>query len=786
MPHRKITAFPDGNSFVYYNESLDKLLIGNSEGLIKVFNVHDTEQDPTSIDILENLTSLSLSSNNVVLTTTEGHVELIDLKDNVSKGTIFRSELPLRAVEFINQGNRIICGGDDNKLIIVDLQDSNSVKDIDIPDQVVNISYSSKGETVSISLSNGNVQVYSVVNEEINLVQTLTSVIPRKINCSMDKVDYNNENHDELITCTKSQWSADGNYLLIPIDNTIKVFERSSWKEVEKRFKIDEKIIDFIIKDQYLLVLTLNVFKVFDFKTGKSIHEDDFEFDEDSLPINLSFYKNNLFLGSTNGETIHIKKLLEEQEENGELNDLFVNDVDVSDDEELKESDVEEPAKRKYYLHEEDDLIIDEEDLPDFKRPKHSPINTPSKIIPYSPGSAPFQNDRRYLTMNNHGYAWIVQNKENKSITITVSFFDRSLNNEYHFTEYHEFDLASINQKGILLGESSTGLLYYRPHNESTNESWEKKIPLLDDEYITGICVTDSDTDNNDVVVGTNFGYLRFFNQYGISLNVIKTMPITTLVASAVSHIFIIHQTSNSIFNFSIVDTDQDYKFYQQHVHLPLIEHPQLIKGIFFNEYNDPCIVTGHDDTLLILHAWRESNNAKWIPILNCKKVITDYGAENKKNWNCWPLGLLDDKLNCLILKNSQYPGFPLPLPIELNIEIPIKHNRDDNVNEEIHVRSTTMGRILANTLNEGVSKSNEDEIMTKLENYQRELDRSLVKLFADSCGENNLSKAMSIAKMIRNDKALMAVSKVAERFDFLSLAAKVGQLRENLLELDD
>ena len=63
--------------------------------------------------------------------------------------------------------------------------------------------------------------------------------------------------------------------------------------------------------------------------------------------------------------------------------------------------------------------------------------------------------------MNNIGYTWVVQNKDtlddvtsgSGGNSITVSFFDRSLNTEYHFTDYHNFDLASMNQRGVLLGQ---------------------------------------------------------------------------------------------------------------------------------------------------------------------------------------------------------------------------------------------------------------------------------------------------------------------------------------------
>ena len=93
-----------GTLFVHFNHSIGKLVIANSEGLMKILNTNDPESQPISIDILDNLTSLSSHEDkSIVLTTTEGKLELIDLSTNTSKGVLYRSELPLRDTVFINQ-----------------------------------------------------------------------------------------------------------------------------------------------------------------------------------------------------------------------------------------------------------------------------------------------------------------------------------------------------------------------------------------------------------------------------------------------------------------------------------------------------------------------------------------------------------------------------------------------------------------------------------------------------------------------------------------------------------
>ena len=364
MGSKKFSAFPDGNSYVHFNNTINRLIIANSEGLIKVFNTEDSESEPISIDILDNLTSVTSNGDkNLVLTTTDGKLELVDLTTNTSKGVLHRSELPLRDTVFINQGNRVLCGGDENKLTIIDLQtndeDDNKITNITLPDQLLNISYNYAGELASVSLSNGDVQIYSVVNEQPNLLHTLKNILPSKIHVSMDKVDFNEEHHDELLS-TSTEWSQNGQYLLVPtVDNSIQVYDRQDWNNPIKNFKNDSgKIIDFkLLPLGKLAILSLNVFKVFDFDSGKLIHEDDFDFDEDAYPLNLDWKDGTLFVGSTNGETLQLDNVVLKSKD--VLTSLFVSDAE--DDE------AEEPIDAG---NETDELLRksdDEQDIDDLE-----------------------------------------------------------------------------------------------------------------------------------------------------------------------------------------------------------------------------------------------------------------------------------------------------------------------------------------------------------------------------------------------------------------------------------
>lgn len=865
----KIPAFLDGYTLLHYMEPVDRLVVGNSEGLIKVFDPSEANSEPVAIDIPENLTSLASFGEELLVTNTEGHLALLRVGENASGeesfDIIYRSELPLRDAVFINEGNRIICGGDDNKLVVIDHAGSNAALSVAVSDQIVNLAYNAPGELLTVALANGEVQIFSVINESPKLVEKISGELRRKVHTSIDTIDYVGEHLHELLS-TKPAWSASGEILYVPTGNSsIKTFSRSDWTSVAEIKPQDDNLVAFAFsptnKSVALLDKTASIY-IADAQLGQIVKSTKADrFDTDKLATSVAWVKNTLYIGSANGELHTLSVTIDESSlsssSRSEVDSLFLDEASESDTEE-QEDDLEAPiseAKGSKRNAIDDSMIIDEDEedgddefgyynksvndyLPSSRK-RHKPLSSAGapvtvkqEIIPYSPGSTPWvkslvsstnKSERRYLFMNSIGYAWSVKSDSGDSRdekkSITISFFDRTVNKDYHFIDNNDYDLCSLNERGVTLACSgyhnelnpNNGKIFYR-HHSSTNDSWDRRIPLVAGEYITSICITSTAHESSGdsiIVVGTNYGYLRFFNLYGLCVNIMKVSPVVTLISSELSTVFVIHQVAANNYTYSIISVNEDYKFLQQDGGLPL-QQPQgrqpLIKGIFFNNYSDPCIVAGFDDSVTILSHWREEKNARWIPVLNCKETVTDYGlVSSKSNWNTWPLGCIDDKLVCLILKNSDaYPGFPLPLPVELDIKLPIKcfkylktKNSDDDgpsdiaakleeANgadpEEEFLRASTFGRLLNSSLAEA---EDEEQHLERLNNYSVSFDKSLLKLFASACQDSRLNKAFSVVKLIKNDKALLAASKIAERYEFLNLAGKINKLREDLLEFD-
>lgn len=504
----------------------------------------------------------------------------------------------------------------------------------------------------------------------------------------------------------------------------------------------------------------------------------------------------------------------------------------------------DEPKRRTYYGDDdEEDDFIDDDDGAGYvihKKPKLAQGLSSSKrfdptanaIIqsnfhykPVSQGSTPFNNsDRRYLTMNNIGYVSTVGNNEQYSVT--VSFFDVGKFSEYHFEDLFGYDICSLNEKGTLFAQSSSGQLHYRPH-DTHRSNWTKIIPLSKGEILTCVAATPK-----RVIVGTSLGYIRIFNQYGVPFSVEKMSPIVAVAAQGY-RVFTVHYSPYHGISFSLFEeSPSQVKFYQRESSLPISMSNQLsnnegnsnfkkfnplgLKSLFFSEYGDPCIF-GSDDVLLILNKWRNNAESRWVPVLDSNlEVWKMAGGKENTDVHVWPLGLTYDILNCILVKGKNFwPVFPLPLPSEMELRIPIlvkkqllddqkaklkeeneilangeenENNEDKEIEispnlaaEEVLVRSKVLSDLLTDTLeNDGEIYGNENEVLNSLNGAY---DKAVLRLFAVACSDQNVEKAFSLVSELKQDRALTAAAKISERAEMLNLMKRINDLRESRFE---
>ena len=550
-----------------------------------------------------------------------------------------------------------------------------------------------------------------------------------------------------------------------------------------------------------------------------------------------STVKNNLFVDSDSDNADSIPSHQTPNLVDGEAHEDDDVDIHNSDTENLftQENIENKEAKRKYVFEDEGDDFIDDDDGAGYVQAKRPHLSN-GKIVrgnnrsqptysatrfrykPVSPGGTPFGNsDRRYLTMNNVGYVCTVRNNEQHSIT--VSFFDIGKYSEYHFEDLFGYDACCLTENGALFAQSKSGQLHYKPH-ETMHSNWTKLIPMQRGEKITSIAATPK-----RVFIGTSFGYLRTFNEYGVPLAIEKTIPIVALTAQDFK-VFIVHYSLYHGVSYSLFEQSSTInKYYQRESPLPIALpqgdpdvdeefdtkfsnfNPIGVKSLFFSNFGDPCIF-GNDNVLLVLNKWRSNLESRWVPMLDTDMEVWKMaGGKKDTDVHVWPLGLNFDTMNCILVKGKHaWPEFPLPLPSEMEVRMPVlvksqllaeqekkeeqQYDEDANKNEdkeltvpvnlaaeEESLRSKVLSDLLTDTLaDSGEIYGNEQEILTALSGAY---DKAILRLFAVACSDQNADKALSLVQELKQDRALNAAVKISERAEMMGLVKKINDMRE-------
>lgn len=430
---------------------------------------------------------------------------------------------------------------------------------------------------------------------------------------------------------------------------------------------------------------------------------------------------------------------------------------------------------------------------------------------PYSPGCTPWASGRRYMTMNPVGYAWSVS--QDGYNTVTVTFFDRSMQKEYHFRDFDGLDVASMDADGILLASSGVGehqggqkrprgkveaCILYKKHDQS--RGWRRKVGLQPGEFITAVSLGPS-----AAFVCTSRGYVRRYSLFGRLERLEKLPPVLACISSS-KYLFTVIYNSPYSLGFNLQSLDGRYL--QRNESLPVCGAglaPQMhpIRGLFFSSDGDPCVV-GQDNVVLVLSRWRDPLQACWMPVLDAKAGLARISAGS--GVSAWPLGLFGDKFCFVAIRSSRYPTFPLALPSEMPVRVPVgegdgeedsedenskdnsKDNGKDNGKNDNSPEEELMRTIVqAELLNDAISNDDvEDETAEeRLAALSVRYDAALLRQVGQSCNRGDILDAFYLVTKLRDDRALAAAAKMAERLELAGLVDKINRLRETRMQIE-
>jgi chromosome transmission fidelity protein 4 len=147
----------------------------------------------------------------------------------------------------------------------------------------------------------------------------------------------------------------------------------------------------------------------------------------------------------------------------------------------------------------------------------------------FQPGSTPWRGNRKYLCLNLIGFVWTVDQDTHN--TITVEFYDHEFHRDYHFTDTFLYDKACLNENGTLfscpINGDTPATIFYRPHETwTTRADW--RTPLPKGEEVTAISLSES-----YVTVTTTANYVRVYTLFGVPYRVYRQKSSPTVTCAS-------------------------------------------------------------------------------------------------------------------------------------------------------------------------------------------------------------------------------------------------------------
>ncbi|CAK7227677.1 DNA polymerase alpha accessory factor Mcl1 [Sporothrix bragantina] len=428
----------------------------------------------------------------------------------------------------------------------------------------------------------------------------------------------------------------------------------------------------------------------------------------------------------------------------------------------------------------------------------------------FQPGSTPWRGNRKYLCLNLVGVVWTVD--QDAHYTVTVEFYDREFQRDFHFTDTFLYDKACLNEHGALFScppregaSPAPAMVFYRPHESWTQQrlDWRTSLPV-------GESVVAMSLSASFVTIVTSADYVRVYTLFGVPYRVYrpKSTPIVTC-ASWRDYVWTLGNgpmapDGTARLQYTIENVQRDEICQNEDtVALPA---GATVRSVFFSDEGDPCIYDSTGTLLTLLH-WRQPSRASWVPLLDTTQLARL--ASGRKHESYYPIAVADRKFHCIILKGGdQYPYFPRPLLSEFEFSIPLgrapkKANTsgddeqdggsaedDDDATairlEHDFVLHGVHSAQLADRLTGGGGKS-AYALKTSLARIELETDKTLLQLLALECraGEERGMRALELVRLMRDGggKMIEAAGKVAERYGRSVLGSKIRALGERRLQ---
>ncbi|KAG0167035.1 hypothetical protein DFQ30_006473 [Apophysomyces sp. BC1015] len=795
-----------GPAVCAYTTDGSHLITGGGDSMIRVFNASLDKRDTEAKTIdqhSEAIRTIAVHKDNFATAGDDGVVALFRSATATFEKLLVRSTVPVRCLAYSNSGSKIAIAADEDIIRIVLVRDISKVIILRGHTRSVRyVAFDPLGDYLISSGCEGDVRIWDIepAEGEARCIQTLSSITKAVL-------------PDSMLQSTVA-WKPD----------VIHVYSRTVWIEI---YTLDNGHVDDVItlawspNGQYLAstamdnqVIIWNVSKKAIVRkyitavhcTGISWHPTSnelaftdadgmFTLWDDVIPLNQGFEH----------PAQNLRRI-----SNKELANLFEDDDDLDGEVDVSRRVVEEEKGENVeddidMMSEMDDFVIDDDGAgyaetgqererrtraPAISRentvrtvaaPRFQPGSTPFRNTESNHSAAPQEGARRYLAFNLLGVIYTIF--QGTHSIVNVEFHDHSQYRNFHFTDYLNYSMGAVGEKGAVFAvegsnepkkrheneeeseddgeeereeqKGANSMLHYRPlSNWANNAEWTVQLPK--GENVLSIAIN-----NVSVIATTSAGYVRIFSLSGVQRHIFRLDSVVT-VAGAADLAFFVYSVGPCFkeqhnLEFLLMNTDTCEILQKDKV--PISKNSELTWA-GFSETTQPAIYDSKS-IMCVLHRQRRPGQAAWVPVFDGEATA----AARKKTEKYWA-------------GSNEHPFFPRPAVSDIELQMPtLQVDSDSGRLEEQYLRTHIM---TLHERDEAEATGTEDEYYKEFSRADMEMDKALLQLIQLACKADKVQRALDLASALHSSRSVDAAIKIATFHHITSLAERFTRIKES------
>ncbi|WVQ98084.1 hypothetical protein IAU59_005206 [Kwoniella sp. CBS 9459] len=756
------------------------IFTGGSDCLVRIHKVDSPDSEPGFHDNhTDAITSLSCSKTNLITASEDNIARIFSYPQNEFEGFLTRSSgVPIRWVSVDNVGERVAVCSDDLLVKIVHVKDTSRVSLLsDNVKSVRSATWDPSGKYLTTASCDGKLKIYDTSGSTPICLKIMEGIIA--------------SSESDSTTSCYAQWHPAGNYFAVPTrTNEIGIIGREGWIKQTTFSHDGPKVpvgeLAWSPNGKYLASSAGSTIYIWSAQSRQVIAK---HVNAEGAISGIAFSpKSNLIAytsldGSFNRWTNpipagHPDPFSSEQQEAKRLEKLL-DDDEAEDGQDLDMEDKGEDLVDDD-LFGDDGWIVDDEggfgqddDEKKWTSGRTELVNVTKAQEPFTPGSTPFRNKKRYLAFNMIGVIDVTDQETHN--VVNVEFHDKSARRGYHFQDHSKYSMAFLGEQGIIYAATSeaeqSSTVYYRPYDSWASQS-DWSLSLLPGEDAIAVAAgggPSAEGGLGSVIVATSKGYIRFFTSSGVQRYLWRLGEEVISMAAGKDKVIIVHREGGTSLDgcqnlrYSLMDLDSFEILQEGRVPLP---KKVTLTWLGFTSDGVPAIYDSAG-LLSVLDRYRQRGQARWVPLLDTVSLRREGRQENY-----WPVGATSTHFSCVILKGSEKePWFPRPLIQEVEMHMPLLNM--DNQQGKLE-ESLVRGHITLSA----ISDSTDLDAEFLIKEREVALDKELLQLVQAACKADNLQRALDLARLMHNTGTIEAAAKVAAFYHLPGLQERIGGVK--------